>query len=71
MQQDEKNYITPPGFERLREELRHLRRAERPEVVGAALSANSKSFHTAPPHSLSMEASKHSLASWHSLHAQH
>ncbi|MAM67879.1 MAG: transcription elongation factor GreB [Rhodospirillaceae bacterium] len=33
MQQDEKNYITPPGFERLREELRHLRRAERPEVV--------------------------------------
>jgi len=28
-----KNYITPRGFEALREELRHLRRVERPKVV--------------------------------------
>ncbi len=31
--QQRKNYITPAGIERLREELRHLRRVERPEVV--------------------------------------
>lgn len=28
-----KNYITPRGFEALREELKHLRRVERPKVV--------------------------------------
>jgi transcription elongation factor GreB len=28
-----KNYITPAGFERLRDELRHLLRVERPKVV--------------------------------------
>ncbi|HEX4923598.1 MAG TPA: transcription elongation factor GreB [Bdellovibrionales bacterium] len=28
-----KNYITPPGAERLRDELKHLRYTERPEVV--------------------------------------
>lgn len=28
-----KNYITPRGFEALREELQHLRRVERPKVV--------------------------------------
>ena len=28
-----KNYITPAGFKRLQEELRHLRRVERPKVV--------------------------------------
>ena len=33
MQQDEKNYITPQGLERLRSELSNLRRVERPEVV--------------------------------------
>jgi len=30
---DLKNYITPRGFERLRDELRHLARVERPKVV--------------------------------------
>lgn len=30
---DVKNYITPPGFVALREELRNLRRVERPKVV--------------------------------------
>jgi transcription elongation factor GreB len=28
-----KNYLTPDGFKRLQEELHHLRRVERPEVV--------------------------------------
>ncbi len=32
-QPQRKNYITPAGIERLRAELRHLRRVERPEVV--------------------------------------
>jgi len=30
-----KNYITPQGFDRLRDELRHLARVERPKVVEA------------------------------------
>lgn len=28
-----KNYMTPPGFQRMQEELRHLLRVERPKVV--------------------------------------
>lgn len=33
LQQDQKNYITPDGIDRLRAELQHLYKVERPEVV--------------------------------------
>jgi transcription elongation factor GreB len=33
LQQERKNYITPEGFAALQDELRHLRREERPKVV--------------------------------------